>query len=194
MTSADGHFVDSADVRRVQPAQWPSLDWHSLRGGGGLRHNPHEPVCAPCSPPSDHLPAAEPSIPSGQTPRFSGARRARLRFLTSGTGHLPGTPRPGSATQQLHHPSADEHRATGCAARTACGEADSVTATVFDQHYRSLRSRRSRRSQTVQSGKPATLYVSATGTAPLSYQWYKGASATPRPRSAPTRAASPPRR
>ena len=34
------------------------------------------------------------------------------------------------------------------------------------------------KSQTIKSGKTATMSVVATGTAPLTYQWYKGASGT----------------
>ncbi len=57
----------------------------------------------------------------------------------------------------------------------ACGHADSATATVSVTCTAASITTQPQ-SQTITSGQAATLSVTATGTAPLSYQWYQGSS------------------
>ena len=66
--------------------------------------------------------------------------------------------------------------ATGCASNSA-GQADSNTATItVGATAPSITTQPA--SQTITSGQTATLTVTASGTAPLSYQWYQGTSGT----------------
>ncbi len=58
----------------------------------------------------------------------------------------------------------------------ACGQADSVTATVSINTCAPPSITVQPQSQSITSGQTATLSVTATGTAPLYYQWYEGVS------------------
>ncbi len=132
---------------------------------------------APCSPPSITTQPQSQSIPAGQTATLSVAATGTAPLSygwyqgTSGdASHPVGTNASSFTTPPLTSVTSYWVRVSN-----ACGQVNSSTATVSINIIAPAITSQPQ-SQTIQSGQTATLSVSATGTAPLSYQWYRGAS------------------
>jgi hypothetical protein len=132
---------------------------------------------APCSPPSITSQPQSQSIQSGQTATLSVAATGTAPLSydwyqgTSGdASHPVGTNASSFTTPPLTTVTNYWVRVSN-----ACGQVNSATATVSINIIAPSITVQPQ-SQSIQSGQTATLAVAATGTAPLSYQWYKGAS------------------
>ncbi|MBI2841127.1 MAG: M6 family metalloprotease domain-containing protein [Acidobacteria bacterium] len=139
----------------------------TIAGGGG------------CTPPSITTQPQSQSITTGSN--------ATLNVAASGTGPLgyqwyqgssgdAGTP-VGSGSASYTTPALSSSTNYWVRVTNACGAADSGTATITVSSACVAPSVTTQpRSQSVTSGQAVTLAVAATGTAPLSYQWYQGSS------------------
>jgi hypothetical protein len=176
MTSADGTLwtqQTSGVSSQLKAVVWTGTQLAAVGAYGTILTSQ---CAAPCSPPSITSQPQSQSIPSGQTATLSvsaaGTTPLSYQWYQGTSGD---TSTPVGNANNFTTPPLTSITSYWVRVSNACGEADSVTATVsINIIAPSITSQP--QSQTVQSGQTATLYVSATGTAPLSYQWYKGAS------------------
>ena len=135
-------------------------------------------VATDCAAPSIVVQPQSQSIRSGLTARLSvtatGATPLSYQWYQGASGD---TSQPvGSNTASFTTPPLTATTSYWVRVANSCGQADSATAIVSTFICTAPSITAQPQSQSIHSGQTATLSVTATGTAPLNYLWYQGAS------------------
>ncbi len=177
VTSPDGiawTAQSSGTTNRLNGVAWSGTLLAAVGGSGTIVTS----ACAtPCTPATITSQPQSQNIPSGQTATLSvtGAGTTPLAYqwyqgASGDTSHAVG----GNAST-FTTPALTAATSYWVRVSNACGQVDSATATV-SVNITPPAITAGPQSQTIPAGQTATLTVSATGTEPLSYQWYQGVS------------------
>jgi hypothetical protein len=184
LTHELGHAIGFRHSNQGTPSSTNAIMNSNVSGNATLRAWDKEAVAEvygnglPCQAPSNLNTTNSTSVPSGQTKTLTVSASGSTPFTyqwyegTSGT-----TTNPVGTNSSFTTPPITQTRNYWVRVSNACGSADSatITITVSGPTCTAPAVTTQPAGQAITSGGTATLNVEASGTAPLSYQWYEGA-------------------